>query len=51
MTLSDLQIGSSGTITFVESDDRALRRHILDMGLTPGTQVTVVNAAPCGAIR
>ena len=48
MTLSDLQIGSSGTITFVESDDRALRRHILDMGLTPGTQVTVVKAAPMG---
>ena len=48
MTLSDLQIGGSGTITFVESDDRALRRHILDMGLTPGTQVTVVKAAPMG---
>ena len=37
MTLCDLSIGSTGTITFVESDDRALRRHILDMGLTPGT--------------
>lgn len=48
MTLCDLSIGSTGTITFVESDDRALRRHILDMGLTPGTQVTVVKAAPMG---
>ena len=48
MTLCDLPIGSTGTITFVESDDRALRRHILDMGLTPGTQVTVVKAAPMG---
>ena len=48
MTLCDLSIGNTGTITFVESDDRALRRHILDMGLTPGTQVTVVKAAPMG---
>lgn len=48
MTLCDLSIGSTGTITFVESDDRALRRHILDMGLTPGTRVAVVKAAPMG---
>ena len=26
----------------------ALRKHILDMGLTPGTEVTMIKAAPLG---
>ncbi|WP_288714491.1 FeoA family protein [uncultured Parolsenella sp.] len=30
------------------SDDVALRQHILDMGLTPGTEVTMMKYAPMG---
>ncbi len=48
MTLSELKVGQSCTITHVESNDKALRRHILDMGLTPGTAVTLVKTAPMG---
>lgn len=47
MTLKDLKIGESATITTV-SGSGALRRHILDMGLLPGTRVTLVKMAPMG---
>lgn len=47
MTLDDLQIGQSGTITVVGGEG-ALRRRFLDMGLTPGTKVFVRKMAPLG---
>ena len=47
MTLVDLQIGQSGTITVVGGEG-ALRRRFLDMGLTPGTKVFVRKMAPLG---
>ncbi|MCF0197580.1 MAG: ferrous iron transport protein A, partial [Bacteroidaceae bacterium] len=46
-TLDKLEIGSSATITMVGGSG-ALRGHILDMGLTPGTEVTMVKHAPLG---
>ncbi len=48
MTLAELTIGKDAIIKTVECSDRALRKHILDMGLTPGTEVTVVKMAPMG---
>ena len=48
MHLDELNIGGCAQIISVNSDDRALRRHILDMGLTPGTRVTLVKTAPMG---
>lgn len=48
MTLEKLQIGKDAIITSVECKDKALRKHILDMGLTPGTEVTLVKTAPMG---
>ena len=47
MTLDKLPVGKSARITSVEGEI-ALRKHILDMGLTPGTQVTLVKTAPMG---
>ena len=35
-------------VASVASDDQALRQHILDMGLTPGTEVTMMKYAPMG---
>ncbi len=47
MTLKDLTEGKKGTIVRVGGDG-ALRQHLLDMGLTPGTEVSVVKLAPLG---
>ncbi len=48
MTLAKLAIGKDAVIQAVDCNDKALRKHILDMGLTPGTEVTVVKMAPMG---
>ena len=48
MTLNELKIGQDAYIDTVQCDDLALRKHILDMGLTPGTEVTLVKVAPMG---
>ena len=37
MRLDALEIGKDAISASVASDDAALRQHILDMGLTPGT--------------
>lgn len=47
MTLDELQIGESALVTRVGGDG-ALRQHILDMGVIPGTEVTLVKFAPMG---
>ncbi len=47
MTLDELQIGESATIIQVGGEG-ALRRRLLDMGLTPKTRVTVRKMAPMG---
>lgn len=47
MTLDEMKIGSSGTITAVGGEG-ALRLRLLDMGLIPGTKVTAVKTAPLG---
>ncbi|MDR1840358.1 MAG: ferrous iron transport protein A [Holophagales bacterium] len=47
MTLKDLPIGKSGTVLAV-GGEKSLRLRILEMGITPGTTVTVKNAAPMG---
>lgn len=45
--LSELKVGESGTIVNVNGD-KALRGHLLDMGLTPNTCVKVNAMAPMG---
>ena len=45
--LKELGVGESGVVAAVGADG-ALRQHFLDMGLIPGTEVTVVKFAPMG---
>ncbi|MBQ9028605.1 MAG: ferrous iron transport protein B [Lachnospiraceae bacterium] len=47
MTLKELGIGQSAVITKVGGSG-ALRQHFLDMGMIPGTEVTVLKYAPLG---
>lgn len=47
MTLNELEIGEAGVITAVRGEG-ALRRRLLDMGLTPKTKVMVRKVAPMG---
>jgi len=47
MGLDQFRPGQSGVIVSV-SGEGALRRRLLDMGLTPGTRVSVRKVAPFG---
>ena len=47
ITLGDLKIGESGYVKTVDADN-ARRRRIVDMGITPGTHIHIVKAAPMG---
>ena len=48
LTLEKLEIGKDAIISSVDCEEKSLRKHILDMGLTPGTEITVVKMAPMG---
>lgn len=48
MRLDALEIGRDAIVASVDADDPALHQHILDMGLTPGTEVTMMKHAPMG---
>lgn len=48
MTLASLAVGKDAIIEAVQCKDGALRKHILDMGLTPGTEITLIKVAPMG---
>lgn len=47
MTLDQLKIGAGARISRVGGSG-ALRRRLLDMGLTPGTRILVRKVAPMG---
>ena len=47
MTLNELKIGHKARIIAVNGDG-ALRRRLLDMGLTPRTEVMMRKVAPMG---
>ena len=46
-TLKDIRIGEKALVTKVNGEG-ALRQHLLDMGVIPGVEVTVVKYAPMG---
>ena len=48
MRLSELKVGQSAEIVSINVEDRKIRRHLLDMGLTKGTKVKVKKIAPMG---
>ena len=47
MTLDELIVGKSATIVSVDGEP-SLRNHLLDMGLTPNTVVSLIKKAPMG---
>lgn len=48
MTLDELEIGKDAVVASVDCEEASLRQHILDMGLTPGVEVTLMKRAPMG---
>lgn len=48
MNLDSLQVGKTATIAEIDCDDKALKKHILNMGITPGVSVTLIKTAPLG---
>lgn len=47
MTLRDLKPGQQGKVTAI-STTGAMKRRIMDMGVTPGVEIRVVKVAPLG---
>ena len=47
-TLNDLKPGEGGMILSVGNQSGAVKRRLVDMGLTPGTRVQVTKVAPLG---
>ncbi len=46
--LSDLKVGQSAKVLKLNETDKSIRRHLLDMGVTRDTVVTVKKIAPMG---
>jgi ferrous iron transport protein A len=46
--LSNLRKGQKAKVVFLNTLDKALRRRLLDMGITEGVQVKVKKIAPLG---
>lgn len=46
--LSDLAVGQKAKILKLNETNKAIRRHLLDMGVTRGTKVTIKKIAPMG---
>lgn len=46
--LSDLVVGQTAKVLKLHETNKAIRRHLLDMGLTRDTKVTVKKIAPMG---
>ena len=47
-TLEDLAPGERGTILSIGNQSGTVKRRLVDMGLTPGTEVRVTKVAPLG---
>ena len=47
MTLKELEIGKRAVVSAVGSEG-SLRQHLLDMGVIPGTEITILKYAPMG---
>lgn len=47
MTLGDAKVGSTVVVTKIEGDS-AYKRHIMDMGITKGSELYIRKVAPLG---
>jgi len=48
MILSELKVGQKAKIVKLNVDNKEIRRHLLDMGLTRGVEVKIKKKAPIG---
>lgn len=48
MNLAELKVGDTAVIEKIKAEDINLYKHILDMGLTKGVEVTMIKMAPLG---
>lgn len=46
--LSELSIGEKGIVSSIDIQNKEIRRHLLDMGITRGTTVEIKKIAPMG---
>lgn len=48
MYLSELKVGQKAKVEKLEVQNKEIRRHLLDMGLTRGVEVEIKKIAPMG---
>lgn len=48
MPLSKLCVGQKARVLYLENDNPALRRRLIDMGITEGVEVCIKKVAPLG---
>ena len=46
--LADLIVGQKAKVVFLHNDNKALRRRLLDMGITKGVEIEIKKVAPLG---
>ncbi len=47
-SLSELKIGQTAVVKSINITNKNVKRHLLDMGLTKGTKVSIKKIAPMG---
>lgn len=46
--LSELKVGQKAKVLKIEEENKIIRRHLLDMGITRGVEITIKKIAPMG---
>ncbi len=46
--LSELKVGQSAKVIKINIENRQIKRHLLDMGITRGVQIKIKKIAPMG---
>lgn len=46
--LSELQVGQKAVVLKIKEENKKVRRHLLDMGITRGVEILIKKVAPMG---
>ena len=46
--ISDLKVGQKAIVLKINEENKAIRRHLLDMGITRGVEIEIKKIAPMG---
>ncbi len=46
--ISDLKVGQKAIVLKLNEENKAIRRHLLDMGITRGVEIEIKKIAPMG---